>query len=456
MHRIGLGIILALALAVRLTVLAAGLTGGGTLLTPDSADYIETARTLAAHGRFARGPGGPPEVVRTPGYPLLLAGVWRTLAGPAEIAKAPAADIIAPIAGVQCVLDMVLVGLTYLLGLRLGGRTVALVAAGIQACTAVAIAASVRTLADGPFALVVTAAILCLLAYLTGRRRRALLGAAVLLGVAAYIRPIGLLLPIPAAVVLGAKWGLKPAGALCGIVAVCIAPWIARNWVVADYRGFSAIGAVNLYDYGAVAVWAHQAGVSEENMRLQARLNIRIQTLGASQAQTYQRRGRDALTVLSEHPALFVGLHLRACPVSLLPGATDVLETAGVTVGQRGTLAVLKRRGLTAAVRHYFGDHTAAVAMAVPMVALLATTYLGALITAVRRGRPRMGAAGWLGLLTALTLLAAAGSASHPRFRVPVAPLLSATGAAGLVWLAGRVRRRRNAGAATQQRGHKP
>ncbi len=445
MHRTILAIILALALAIRLMVLAMGLAGEGTLATPDSANYIETARTLAVHGRFALSAQAPAEVVRTPGYPLLLAGVWRLTAGRAEIADAPASSIVAPAAVAQCVLDMALVALTYLLGLRLGGRTVGLVAAGMQACTAVAIASSVRTLADGPFALATTAAVLCLLSYLSGRRRRALLAGAVLLGIAAYIRPIGLLLPIPATVaLLVAGRGVKPAAALCGVFCLCIAPWIARNWVVADYRGFSAIGAVNLYDYGAVAVWAHQAGVSEDKMRRQARATIRLQTLGLPPAAAAQRRGREALNVLAEHPALFVGLHLRASPVTLLPGATDVLEAAGASAGQRGTLAVLKRRGLVAGVRHYFGGHVAAMAMAVPMVVVLAVTYLGAAVTAVRRLRPRMGAAGWLGLLTALTLLLAPGPASHPRFRVPVAPLLSAAGAAGVVWLAGRLRRRAN------------
>jgi len=49
--------------------------------------------------------------------------------------------------------------------------------------------------------------------------------------------------------------------------------------------------------------------------------------------------------------------------------------------------------------------------------------------------RPRMGAAGWLVLVTIAYFALVPGPVAHARFRVPIAPLLSVVAAAGFVWV---------------------
>ncbi|MCE7957660.1 MAG: phospholipid carrier-dependent glycosyltransferase, partial [Acidobacteria bacterium ACB2] len=50
----------------------------GMVLAPDSPTYVRPARALLLHGTFSPSPEAAPapEVVRTPGFPLLVAGVY--------------------------------------------------------------------------------------------------------------------------------------------------------------------------------------------------------------------------------------------------------------------------------------------------------------------------------------------------------------------------------------------
>ncbi len=439
MRRVTLWTILSLALTLRLAVLAIGLRSGGALLTPDSAGYIDTARTLATHGRFATGPDEPPELARTPGYPLLLAALWRATAGDTRIASAPRSAIVPAAALAQCAMDAILVYLTYILGCRLSGRTAGLLAAAFQAAAAVAVAASVRVLSDGVFSLLLTVAVLCLLRYMRGGRWPAIVASAAVLAAAAYVRPIALLAPLPIGVVLGRRH-MRKVAAFAGVFAACIAPWIVRNYVTAGYPGFSAITSVNLYYYNSAAVRARQEGVGEDQMRRKMRREFQEDATGDTPAEQYLWQGNTGIRTCVRDPLTAIVVHLEGCLAGLLPGATDVLEAAGVTQGQRGTLGVLKRDGPRAAARHYFSGNWAAAAMMIPSGLLLAVVYLGVLITSGRKLRFRMSARAWLLLLIVAYFLLTPGPASHPRFRAPIMPLLNAVAAAGWVWVASRRR----------------
>jgi hypothetical protein len=143
-----------------------------------------------------------------------------------------------------------------------------------------------------------------------------------------------------------------------------------------------------------------------------------------------------ALKIIAAHPWDFVDIHMRGNVAFWLPGATEALEVLGYTSGNRGTLDVLHREGLIAATKHYFGDNTAAMTLAGVMAVILLVRYVGVALCALWRFRPRrMRAAGWLCLLLVLTAWLLPGPANHPRFRVPVEPILSAAAAIGYLGL---------------------
>jgi hypothetical protein len=148
---------------------------------------------------------------------------------------------------------------------------------------------------------------------------------------------------------------------------------------------------------------------------------------------TARYRWDKAREIILAHPWDFLDIHLRGDLAFWLPDATEALEVLGYTSGGKGTLDVLHRRGLVAAAKHYFGDNTTAVALAGVMVVILLVRYAGIVLCGLWRLRPHMTAAGWLCLLLVLTAWLLPGPANHPRFRVPVEPILSAAAAMG--WL---------------------
>ncbi len=431
MHRVALWTILSIATLLRLGLLAAGLANQGALLTPDSDDYVANASTLAWQGRFARGADAPPDLERTPGYPLLLAGAVRLAGSPTAPPEALSPAALRLVLLGQVLLDVGLVYLTYRLGRHLAGAPAGLVAAAFQASSAVVIAASTRVLSDSMFAFMLTGTLLVALAAM--RRRSWALAALAggLLAAATYVRPIGLLVPAPILMVWLIQRHWRLAVAMAGAFVLAVVPWIVRNAVVAEYPHFSAMPAVNLWQYEALAVRAHLSSTSEAELRQSTRAQLDERFGPTPSAESYHWQAQQGRRVLLDHPALAMGLHLRASLTSLLPGVTDALEVAGLTSGQRGTLAVLRQRGLGAAIDHYFGGRRWLLWLVVPAGLLLAGLYAGALLAPRRAHDWRIPAPVWVLILVGLYLLLAPGPAAHPRFRVPMMPLLSVAAGAG-------------------------
>jgi len=242
------------------------------------------------------------------------------------------------------------------------------------------------------------------------------------------------------------------------IVVACIAPWVVRNATVADYWGFSSFATDSMYWYSAAEIEARQQHLPVEKIRQQFRvaegwdklglIKWRPMPGGVSVAVMVEDandpcylppgglaryRWDKARAIIFAHPWEFLDIHLRGDAAFWLPDATEALEVLGYTTGGKCTLDVLHRQGLVAAAKHYFGDNTTAMALAGVMVVILLVRYAGIVLCGLWRLRPRMSAAGWLCLLLVLTAWLLPGPANHPRFRVPVEPILSAAAAIG--WL---------------------
>ena len=420
-----LWIILAVALVLRggLFVAAAGNREG--VFTPDSHGYWQLATSMAEQGRFAR--DGEAEIFRTPGYPAFLAGLrpvggWRA------------------VLAVQVLLDVALVVLTFVLGRMLAGSAVGLAAAGLQAISPLAIAGSCRILSDGLYALLLTAAVVVLIGGFRSRRWGPLVIAALVAAAACYVRPAGLaVVVIMTGVVLFRGGGLARAGVFAAIAAACLAPWVVRNARAADYVGFSSVATDSLDRFSAAEIIARRSGRSVEQVR--RRLDDELEGQApATPGAAARYRSRRAIETLAGNRGLYLRVHLTGSLAALLPGATDVLEVAGATSGQRGTLAVLHRRGLWPAVANYFGGSPWAVVVAAPLVAVWLIRLLGGLVCAGLKARWRMSASAWLILLVVCGAILMGGPASTPRFRLPVEPLISAAAALGLALAAGGVR----------------
>ena len=268
-------LLFAVALLLRLVVLFTGPWSNPARVyahAPDSPRYVALADTLLSHRTFGKpsedglmhvaveklrrdnGTLPPPgangltsEVFRTPGYPLFLAA----FGGTRGLHVAYLAQCLLGALAALC-----LVRIARALGCR---PRAALVAGWLWALHPAAITSDVLPLTESLFcslALVGLAAA----AHTTTPAGRVVPGA--LIGVAALVRPLGLLY-LPTALVLGwrtasRKW-LAAGVAVLGAVLPSVG-WAARNAAAGNGARVSTVGELNLYYYGAAYVISEERG----------------------------------------------------------------------------------------------------------------------------------------------------------------------------------------------------
>ena len=416
-----LRIIILTALIVRVAMLAAVWNRPGRCYTPDSEAYIKLAQSLIENGSFAQ--DGSAEIFRTPGYPLFLAfgapfgeNWWQAV-------------II-----LQVVLDVALTYLVFLLGWMLVGQRTGLWAALFYAISPLAIAASVRILSDSLFTFLITLSLLLVVFQIKSGRWWALVAAACAMGAACYVRPVGLVVAVICAA--GLLAGCRKAaqtGVFVGIVALIVFPWVIRNSASAQYWGFSSFAGDSVYFFAVPEVMSAKEGIPAAEARDRMREADARDNAWLSPGLAAKARAREARQTIAENPRLYAWIHLKGCLGFFLPGAGDLLEVSGFTAGNMGTIDVLHREGLVAAVKHFFKGNVFAAALAAPLIAVLAAQYLGAVLCIIRRGSLHMPAEIWLLAAVFIMAILLPGPFGLPRYRLPVAPLLCVAAVAGFV-----------------------
>lgn len=222
---------LVLALAVRV-VAALAHARQGPVTQPDETNYLLVARALVEDGRFATHPGGPPEVIRGPLYPLFLAPFVRTSGA------SPTAPLLA-----QALLGTLTVGV-----LAVALRRALVRAGGEPARAERAVSWAALALALSPVALtwerllmsegLATAlAAVGVAAWMevphAARPWRVVPAAGLALGLLALAKPAYLALPVALALVsLRDLSRVRRVACAAGMVAVAllaVVPWTARN-----------------------------------------------------------------------------------------------------------------------------------------------------------------------------------------------------------------------------------
>jgi hypothetical protein len=192
-----LWLVLAVALAVRAGLLASAFWTGASLEVVDSGSYERPAQSFLAAGTFSQDQSPPYaiDLVRTPGYPFFLAGVWR-VCGAGNIGAVVAA---------QLALALVAVALVYATARRVAGRRGALVAGLLLAVSGLSAALPFYILSDALFQFSVALWLFLLVCYVGKRSWGNLLAVSVVAGLVIYVRPVGLLLPAVVPVVALAR-----------------------------------------------------------------------------------------------------------------------------------------------------------------------------------------------------------------------------------------------------------
>jgi hypothetical protein len=435
------GVAMALRVLVPLFALAAA-TPRPQFREPDSEGYVRLATHWLENGCF--GAPGEPEIVRTPGYPLLL------LAG-AAVHRLDAVTI-----ALQIVLAGATVWLTHRTALHLRMTSAAsLTAAWLYACEPISIIYASKILSETLFTTLLATVLWLIARYAQSRHWRDLMAAAVATAAAAYVRPIAYYLPgWIGLLLLVVFWRgderprrlVLQAVAFVVLAMSLLAPWQIRNHWQTGYAGFAAIADINLYYYEALPVLADARGLGpaeREHERIDAGSNALTVYLrrhpeqaGWSPARRYQFLRREAMAIIRAHPLDWSRLHF----VGVFHTLSDSGRNAWLAFfGLADTAAPSKP-----APPRPFWRRLATAATQRPLVlaihALLAAillTYLSLALVGLFGGVRTGGLFLVLGV-TAYLLLLSGGDAGYHRFRVPLTPVICLLAAQGYGWLASR------------------
>lgn len=395
--------------------------------SPDTPSYIAPAVSLL-HSAFSS--NGAPEIVRTPGYPLLLV-------------PAVAVHNLAFVGIFEnCLLSAISAWLVWKIISELApGSKAALYGVLLYCMEPVGFLYSEKLLSELMFATQLLLFVWLTVRFLQSPTFLNLLSSAVVLGLATYTRPVSLFLAlwlVPFFLLFPRHlwWIGRSARATVFVLAFAavLAPWIMRNVAVAGYHGFSGVTDVNLYFYSEAAVKSRlerksyaeaQRELGFENQEAYFRLHPEQRDW--AQGRILQFQGAEARRVISEHPLLYTIIHLRGCVIVLLdPGATEAMKPLHLYPEGGGAIHRVTDQGLVKAaiwlVRLY-------PMVGIALVLLGGQLLLYYLLALGGLRHLRLDVRVFFILLFAYLILVSGSSSAVARFRMPIMPLLCIAGA---------------------------
>jgi 4-amino-4-deoxy-L-arabinose transferase-like glycosyltransferase len=398
----------------------------------DAFEYDYYARAIADGGGYPRSGyllQGGPTAIRGPGYPYLLGGVYAISGKSITVGR-----LIGALLGVIAVL------LIYLIGRRLWGVEVGLLAAALAAVFPPFVLLSRELLSESLFLPLELAAVLCALNFRrSGGKLRWAVAAGALCGLALLTRNTGLalLIGIPLGVLV-VQPRLRPGSVIAPLVVVAvalltIAPWTVRNTVqfgrlvpLTTSTGITAAGA-----YNPASRDAGETHGAWRDPRIVPGFEALFVTPGRNEADVDAVLQREARDFAWQHPGyaaeVFVWNLLRMFEIV----GGSVVDRAGRAVTDRG-----------------IGSATPATERAgLALVALLALLGTLALVFSRRpRGGRREQPTGlprgpfFFWLIPAVIIVMTALLNGLPRDRLPADPFLLILAAIGMTVLWDRVR----------------
>jgi 4-amino-4-deoxy-L-arabinose transferase-like glycosyltransferase len=423
-----LGWILILALILRLALIVSVQGHLERANEPDTSSYTTPALKLL-HGEGFINDG-----YRTPVYPLFIA-LFYGLFGERPL----------PIIFAQILLSILTVYMTYLLGKELLSEIVGLLAAFLIAISIESITHTFFLLTESLFTFLFIGSILAYVTFRQSGKKRWIFFSGGSMGLAILCRPIATYFPFFFLILIlfdrakDFRERIRKSFLYIVSTLVFVIPWIFWNYASLGLATLTTISDYNLLFYNAASLQANQLGLNEGQVR---------DTLKDQVEQTLETRGladtplnRDpiyrelAWNIISKDPLRYVYLHLKNDINNLLPGVTDLTEILGITVGGKGTLAILNKDGLMAAIRHYLEDKVWLIGIFAPAIILLVLTYLTDLVGIGTLIKEKKWVALTMLLVPILYLLLIPGAPSNQRFKVPAMPYICLLAAQGSVFL---------------------
>ena len=435
---IAVAVLVLAALIIRIAVAVPGLDKApGHFCRPDSAGYIQPALALAEDGGFYAGPGlKVPDVSRPPGFPLFLAAFFYLFGE----------NYVIPVLA-MCLVGALICVPVYLTGKLFGGHLAGMIAAGFVALNITGIAMSPMYLTDSFFTFLIAWQLYFFSLFYVRRDLRWCYPGVILAALSVLIRPISVLWYIPAGflilIIPGVNFKKKLITALTctAIFWAVVFPWMLRN----SYAGAGLCVDVNtgsMYHQNGAMLISAVKGTSYEAEK-QCILKEQEQEFADTAKYPDEKsrvdyRLKKLRELIIQYPLTYLRLHFK--PQVMLPDAPTFFELLGFTQSDRGTLDVMHRFGIFAAVNHYFAGKLWLPALLIPALLVVLCCYLGCLV--------QLGV--WLFekkiflifffLAFVEYYLLLPGPITVPRYHLPALPLIAVMGATGCILCMRRMR----------------
>ncbi len=441
---IPLVIILTLSFALKLVFLIfVTVSNPNLFLEIDSEGYNNPALALAKTGVFAISPDFPhiPEVIRTPGYPLFLAGIY-TLFGENNYPMVILAQIL---------LSLGIIILTYCIVFTLYNDRLALLAILVLLLDLTSLSYSLILLSETLFTFLIVGMLLIGVHGLksTSIQKWALF-AGFFLALATIVRPISYYLIIPLVLgVLVFAWKqklmwkvlLKSSLLLFLPFIVLIGGWQMRNVYQTGSTEFSGIVGINMLFYRGAGIIALRDGISlqeaQNKVSVDTYYNMRQEALYHPDKKYFDMWKQDGIKIIQEYPHLFIRSQVRGIFRMMFgTGHFALLKFLGIPVGPQGPLEDFTILSWDEYLQKWTNGTSAVIFWsAIWGLIYLCIIYAGILswiwhnlITQIRITPPDILI--W-GVLLYLGVIAAGPEASD-RFRMPIMPILIIYGVKGL------------------------
>jgi hypothetical protein len=308
-------IILGVALAVRILLFGIIIGHLDRVAAPDTGTYFAIARDWPVDLWSPSSSDLAWTLVRTPGYPALIAAAGMSIPS---------------ILLIQIALSVLATWIVYRLTLALARGLAAAIAAGILALEPVSLAYDYLLLTEVLFMATLLVATAFWIRGMRGTWTWMALGG-LTFGLATLVRPVSLYLIIPLVVFTAAKlWGHRPAVPCAILLAAFLVPtggWTVRNMVLTGHPVYTTIGGLNVgYYRGAYALaFEEHIPVSQADATIDAQVTATDPVTRADQAE------RAGVRELIAHPWGAVAITIKGAGALLLgPGQAEWPTLLGV------------------------------------------------------------------------------------------------------------------------------
>lgn len=414
------------------------------LIVGDGGGYEQIVRNVIEGNGYSMEVEPPYKVdmLRTPGYPLFILGIYQIVGYRPEIVTL-----------VQNILSLVTLYVAYRLAVHLFGPKEALIATTLMAVDVGTIILMNVMLTETLFMALFVPATYCLLIGLDSPHRwRWMAAAGALFGLATLVRPAAIFLPF---LLLPFIWWairdlwLKRTIAVVLLLAaylLFLSPWSYRNWQVFGSPNITLAAQSMTLNIHASYVRAglNHTTLAEEEPRIPEEIRRELGERTISAAEMEQLIQTKAIAELKQHPGEYVLLYLKSMGLTLLlPNTNFLANILGVLDQPTGLIANMRARSLSENIqalsefsRHYLAgspDRTlfliATVAEILVVLVTLTLATVGIIVGLRNRHRVRV----VLLLVIIAYFFVVTGPIGTGRYRLPTMPYLMMLAGYGFV-----------------------